>query len=282
MTNECRSCHATTTNGLNACQTCRARLTVDLEFIPIYFRNLARWRPAYAGSRPVPGSRVLWMGNNTPSTDRIGDALDHCHELLTSWATKLEDKTGLCVLSGDTPAASVVVLCHYLTENVDNLVTFDWVGDVITGTHDTATALLSYTETLIPGWYAGQCAGCTTDTFVVPGLTWVTCRGCGRTTYARDHLDTILTEAGDWVATPKRLAEAVVALIDTETSVELVRDRIRHWGTRELIATYRAVNDQGTEVGPRKHTLGSVIGRIHADTQARRDKQNPHKATATV
>jgi hypothetical protein len=88
-------------------------------------------------------------------------------------------------------------------------------------------------------------------TYVVPGLTWVTCRACGSTTYARDHLETILTEASDWIARPKALAEAIVALVDTEQSVPRLHERIKKWGHRERIAASGAPS-AGTSGSPKR------------------------------
>ena len=95
--------------------------------------------------------------------------------------------------------------------------------------------LCSLTETAMPGWYAGACKQCEAPTYVVPGLTWMTCRQCGTTSAARDHLDVVLDEARDWVARPRWLAEAIVALVDTELSVPRLYNRIRQWQQRERI-----------------------------------------------
>jgi hypothetical protein len=59
---DCKHCGATTSNGLALCELSQMAAAKSLEFLPVYFRNLARWRPGRAGSRPVPGSRVLYDG----------------------------------------------------------------------------------------------------------------------------------------------------------------------------------------------------------------------------
>ena len=41
----CLHCAAETSNGLALCDLCRRAAETCLEFIPIYFGNLARWRP---------------------------------------------------------------------------------------------------------------------------------------------------------------------------------------------------------------------------------------------
>lgn len=249
----CLNCRAETSNGLALCDLCQRKAAADLEFIPVYFRNLARWRPGRAGSRPVPGSRVLWDGSAEKRGDRIADALDEVANAVTTWARALSDDRGdfarpltmaNAVLAGDTSdevaeqlnddqPLMIAWLCVALEHHSTSIATLDWCGEFVRelGRHE--QILRGLTEVSIPGWYAGACRRCTIATYVVPGLTWVTCGGCGATTYARDHLDVVLSEARDWVAPPKRIAEALVALLDSEMSVPRLYDRIRQWASRE-------------------------------------------------
>ena len=46
----CLHCGSTTSNGLALCELCRRKALADLQFIPVYFRNLARWRSPCSGS----------------------------------------------------------------------------------------------------------------------------------------------------------------------------------------------------------------------------------------
>lgn len=67
----CLSCTAQTTNGLALCENCRTSATVRLEWLPVYFRNLARWRPGRAGGRPAGAliwwsARIKYLGNRRP------------------------------------------------------------------------------------------------------------------------------------------------------------------------------------------------------------------------
>jgi hypothetical protein len=179
-------------------------------------------------------------------------------------------------VSGDTDSDTVAVLCGWLIEHLTTIATLEWCGEFMRDAHDAERKqqdkaqgigyherqLRGLTETAVPGWYAGACKTCTSPTYVVPGLTWVTCQACGTTTYARDHLDTILEEARDWVATPKRLAEAIVALLDSEQSVEMLRKRIANWGNRGEIRAIRDRDRDGDEVGPRRHRLGDVLDHL--------------------
>ena len=105
------------------------------------------------------------------------------------------------------------------------------------------------TEQLVPGWYAGAAVAAGSPP------TWctrVTCGGCGATTYTRDQLNTILAEAGHWRACPRLLAEAIVALVDTEFSVPRLYERIRQWAHRgDLTSSRRTSCDYTWTTTPR-------------------------------
>lgn len=289
----CYHCGATTDNGLALCELCRRKVSTDLEFLPIYFRNLARWRPGRAGSRPVPGSRVLYDGETKRGTgDRISDRLDETASALTTWARALADDRrdfprpltfADAVLTGDLSdesaealaddsAMAVAWLCAGLDHHLVSIATLEWCGEFVSTLGQHEVTLRELTEAAIPGWYAGACSRrvtmqdvCGSPTYVVPGLTWVTCAACGSTTYARDHLDTIVLEARGWVARPMRLAEAVVALVDTELSVPRLHKRISKWGERETIATLRKLDADGDPTGPKMFRLGDVLDMLMTD-----------------
>jgi len=296
----CYHCGAETTNGLALCELCRRKVETDLEFLPVYFRNLARWRPGRAGSRPVPGSRVLYRDTiSDGSGDRIWRALDEAGNDLTGWARKLADDRGLEIPNGgDNEAEQAVVLCGWLRDHLTSIATLEWCGEFMRSYFDRdrkqekapqgighhERQLRELTEAVMPGWYAGACRVCTLPTHVVPGLTWVTCTGCGTTTYARDHLDVILVEARPWVARPKRLAEAIVALVDTEQSVTRLYERIKKWGTRGRIPAIREmrVNDFDSEIeaGPKRFRLGDVLDRLSAEGSTRLDARGDERIGA--
>lgn len=254
----CYHCTAETSNGLALCDLCQLFTAECLEFLPIYFQNLGRWRPGRAGSRPVPGSRIP-AGVFPATGDPVSLALDEVGADLDTWARCLTTDRGVVVPAADGEASVVRVLCWTFSSNLVTIATLDWAGEFVKAlaVHETRLRLL--TEKVAPGWYAGACTICETATHVVPGLTWVTCGGCGATTYARDHLEVILTEARGWVAQPKRLAEAVVALIDTELSVPRLHDRIRQWEQREKLIGLRRVDSEGDEVGPKRYRFGDVL-----------------------
>jgi hypothetical protein len=306
-----------TTNGLALCDLCQRKVSVCLDVLPIYFRNLARWRPGRAGSRPVPGSQVLYDGTvrGSGTGDRISDQLDETLTALSTWARALTKDRGdytrpltfaNAVLCDDLPldvaeelnddqATKAAWLCLALDHHLTSVATLEWCGEFVRdlGIHE--TRLRGLTEASIPGWYAGACRRCKVPTYVVPGLTWVTCSGCGATTYARDHLDVVIAEAREWVARPKALAEALVALLDTEQSVPRLHERIKKWGQREKITSVRhterghvwlaaenrfAVVDQA--IGYPRYQLGDVLGLLFTEGSTRLSPAKPRdEATAS-
>ena len=276
---KCLHCGAETSNGLALCDLCRRAAKTYLEFIPIHFGNLSRWRPGRAGSRPVPGSREPQGALGGGSVDRVARCLDEAGNDLTTRVRQLADDRGVEIPYAADEVNTVRVACWLLGEHLTSISTLDWCGDLVTDLRNIEERLRRLAEQVVPGWYAGACRTCGLSTYVVPGLTWVTCShsvtdvgedgkrrtvdlGCGATTYARDHLDVVLAEAADWVATPKRIAEAVVALTDVETSVEDLRKRIAIWGKRGHLEVIRP-----TDFAERKYRFGEVLAYIGATQQ---------------
>ena len=289
----CLHCGAETSNGLALCDLCRRMASTILEFLPVYFRNLARWRPGRAGSRPVPGSRVLYDGETRVGTgDRISDRLNEAANMLTTRARELVDdrpylgrlldRLAAARQAGTVDEAQVVAwLCAGFERYLTSISTLDWCGDFVRDLAYHEEVLRGLTETAVPGWYAGMCR-CKAPTYVVPGLTWVTCGACGTTTHVAAHLEVIADEARDWVARPKAIAEAIVALVDTEASVPKLHTRIRQWAFVGDIQPIRRTrrgyvwSDEeervviGTEeVGHARYRLGDVLDLLLA-----RDKRS--------
>lgn len=279
----CLHCGAETNNGLALCELCQRAAATCLEFIPIYFGNLARWRPGRAGSRPVPGSREP-QGAFSDGTEgnRVERCLDETGNDLVTRVRQLVDDRGVEVPYAADSTNTVRVACWLLGEYLTSISTLDWCGDLVADLQRIETTLRRFTEQVVPGWYAGACASCRASTYVVPGLTWVTCSTCGLTTYARDHLEVILDEARGWVARPKRIAETLVALIDTELSVARLYDRIRQWAAREEIQTVRHIRRgyiwnleaerfvvADEEVGHARYRLGEVLDLLEREGTTR-------------
>ena len=279
----CLHCHATTDNGLARCQLCQRKVTTICDVLPIYFKNLARWRPPARpnGSLGTSGTWLIRRGDSEGS--RIGHALERCSNDLTTWARALADDRGIDVPDAESEAATVTLLCDWLAAHLTSIATLEWAGQFVTDIDRHERTLRGLTETAVPGWYAGSCrrrlametpeddGRCGAPTYVVPGLTWVTCGACGSTTYARDHLDVVLTEARGWVASPKELANVIVALVDNETSVPRLHDRIRKWQSLGWLESVRKLDPDGDPIGPKRYRLGDVLDLIsgHADAPTR-------------
>lgn len=267
----CLHCSATTSNGLALCELCQYAATSNLEYLPVYFRNLARWKPGRAGSRPVPGSRVLWDGETRKEDDRIGYALSEASTDMFAWVACLVDDRSVEMPEADTEADAMAAACRLLAGNVTSIATLEWAGEFVKETTKHEQKLGSLTLEVAPGWYAGECSRCKTPTHVVPGLTWVKCGGCGVTTYARDHLDAIMDEARGWKAKPMDLAKALVALVDGELSVPRLNERIKKWSQRGHLTPHRKVDADGDEVGPKRYEFGQVITRLFDEGPTRLD-----------
>lgn len=289
----CLHCSAETNNGLALCELCQRFANDALAYLPIYFRNLARWRPGRAGSRPVPGSRVLYDGTERSggTGDRISDTLDETFNALTTWARALVDARGprlgrlldrLARARSEEridEAEAVAWLCVGFRRFLTSVATLDWCGEFVRDLAEHEERLRKLTETALPGWYAGACQHCRVSTYVMPSLTWVTCGGCGTTTHVQAHIEIVLAEAREWVARPKALAEAVVALVDTEPSVPRMYDRIRRWAKDEALEPIRrtvrgyawdadarrfVVTDE--QAGPARYRLGDVLALTTRET----------------
>jgi ribosomal protein S27AE len=290
-TTTCLHCYATTSNGLALCELCQRMARECLEWLPIYFRNLTRWRPGRAGARPVPGSREP-KGVSVGADDRVSRALDEAGTDLVGWAEVLADDRPEIRWPLDLAdlgeAEQAIRLCEFFAEHLTSIATLEWCGEFLRSAHVATEEsqgvayherrLRVLTEKVVPGWYAGACrrqismeAKCGADTFVAPGLTWVTCGRCGAMTHAADHLETILTEARDWVARPKDVAGALVALLDTEPSVPRLYDRIRKWESLGWVTGQRRLDSDGDPVGPKRYRLGDVLDLVlgHAEAPTR-------------
>ena len=88
----------------------------------------------------------------------------------------------------------------------------------------------------------------------------------------------MLAEASDWTARPKALAVAIVALVDTEPSIQRLYTRIRQWAHQGDIEAIRhttrdhvwsdEVQDlvvADVEVGHARYRFGDVLDRVLAN-----------------
>lgn len=294
----CNHCGATVTSGLVLCPLCQQKVVDCLTEIPVHFRNLARWRLPNRPNGSL-GSRGSWMlrRGDAAGPDQIGRATDQALQKLLTWAQLLVDARPYlerlldrleAARAAETvdDAKAVDWLCVGFRRHLSAIATLDWAGEFVRKLDDIDRTLRSLTETLVPGWYAGACRHCNAPTHVVPGMTWLTCQTCGASSRAADNLEIVLNEAADWVAPPMRLAEAIVALIDTEQSVPRLHKRISKWGesrTRKVtrdgyivkvtvppkLTSHRRRDADGDEVGPKRYRLGDVLDLLHSQGETR-------------
>lgn len=281
----CKHCHAETTNGLALCELCRRRASDCLGVLPVYFRNLSRWqRPGRPnGSLGTSGEWLIRRGEQ--ERQHIVTTLARAANDVDTWARAVADDRGIDLPDADTEAAVFAALCETLAANLSSVATLEWAGQFVRDMDRHEHALRALTEAFVPGWYAGSCRRCETPTYVTPGISWVTCAGCGATTFARDHLDAVLDEARDWIARPKAIAEAIVALVDSEPSVPRLYTRIRQWAfdgdieqvrhiTRDYAYDEAAKRWTIVEVptGFARYRMGEVLDRaLRRDTQSDED-----------
>lgn len=268
----CLHCRATTTNGLALCDLCQRFARDCLANLPVYFRNLARQR------RPGrPNGSVGAGGRANGGSVSVVAALGRAENDIATYARMLVDDRGIKLPEADTEVEMFAALCLTFEVLLTTIATLEWAGEFVRDLKRIGSTLHQVSQSSLPGWYAGRCKQvrtmegdhCGTDLYVLPGLTWLTCPTCGATTHAADHLETILEEAADWKARPKALAEAIVALVDGEQSVPQVHDRIRQWSSRDQIRSYRSVDEDGDEVGPKRYRLGDVLDLMKRDRDAR-------------
>ncbi|WP_374457724.1 hypothetical protein [Nocardioides sp.] len=299
---ECLHCGAPTSNGLGLCETAQAAVLTYLEFLPIYYANLARWRrPGRPnGSLGTAGQWMLRRGE--AESGAIEPALARASATLHTWAEKLS----LSIPEAATEADTFAALCERLEHALPRIAAHEGAGRFVRDIARHEHALRNLTETIVPGWYAGTCqqpAGrdmegnhhvCGANTYVVPGLTWVTCHRCGATTHASAHVDVVLTEARDWTAPPRQIAEAVVVLVDTEHSVDRLYKRISKWGetrkrkvirdgqeitltTPPKIPTTRRLDEDGDPIGPKLYRLGDVLDTLATEGATRLVQRTYHQ-----
>jgi hypothetical protein len=308
----CLHCGAQTSNGLALCQLCIRLGSGIFEMLPVYFRNLSRQtRPGRPnGTLGVSGGWIIRRGESDGS--KVAVALERVVNDLDTWSRALTDDRGASPVEGDTETETVVALCGFLGNHLTSIATLEWAGQFLRDVARHERVLRGLTESVVPGWYAGKCQRvtgrdmegntyrCGADTFVVPGLTWVTCNGvigldnegepirCGSTTYARDHLEVVLEEARGWLARPKYLAEALVALLDNEPSVPRLHERIKKWEQRgKLTGVCHTKRDHvydpeldrlvvaDVEVGLPRYLLGDVLDLIVNEGQTRLQRTRP-------
>lgn len=241
----CLHCTAETTNGLALCETCRHYLSVSLVNLAAYFTDVDRIQPgrrikvrsAYQSTPPPPVE---------PGHDKISAALDQATAVVLGWVRCLQEDRGVACNATTVPTA-----CGWLEAHTASIATLDWAGDCITEIRDSERELRRILDRADTGWYAGMC-GNEIGRVEIAGTTeavtcerhlyggesqWVVCPECGRTWDASERRTNLIAEARDHVAPVSVIARAVVGLLDEETSVQRLANRIDQWVKRERLTS---------------------------------------------
>lgn len=271
----CKNCTAETTNGLALCARCRQTLTVALVNVAAYYADVLRIKPgervkvrsAYQ-STPPPGTE--------PARDVIGEAADAAASMIFTWCRALAD---------DRPQAGKIpttteVRCGWLESHVDSIATLEWAAELLRDARQAERQLQRILDRADTGWYAGVCGNEigreTIDGIVYPVLcerglygsdrsSWVRCPECGRTWDADSRRAKMISEARMEVAPVSVIARAVVGLVDTESSVQRLANRIDKWVSRGKL------HDLGVRVldgkkPQRVYRIGDVFDLIEKNT----------------
>lgn len=271
----CLNCTAETSNGLALCETCRHTLSVSLVNLAAYFTDVDRIQPgrrikvrsAYQ-STPPPG-----VG---PAIDKVSTALDHATAVILGWVRCLQDDRGITCRATTVPTA-----CGWLEAHTASIATLDWASTCITEVRNCERELRRILDRADTGWYAGVC-GNEIGRVEIDGTTeavtcerhlyggesqWVACPECGRTWDSSERRENLIAEARDHVAPVSVIARAVVGLLDEETSVQRLANRIDQWVKRERLTSLgvRVLEDGKPH---RVYRIGDVFDLLGHQSQA--------------
>lgn len=243
----CRACTAAVTNGLSLCARCQQTLTVALVNVAAFYADVLRIQPgqrvrvrsAYQ-STPPPVSGV--------TIDPVTVTTCHVDAIVIGWVRNLEDdRPGI-----DQSPTEITAACGWLERQVPTIVTLEWAAELLREMRDCEHRLQRLIDRSDTGWYAGQCGHeigreevdgevvaiiCPRNLYGTVGTSWVRCPECGRTWDASQRREVMIREARDHHAPVSVIARAVVGLLDTETSVQKLANRIDQWVSRKRLHT---------------------------------------------
>ena len=298
----CTNCQAATSDHLALCTACQTTATVALVNVSAYHADVARIQPgervkvrgAYQ-SAPPPETKDAY--------DRISAVLDAVENSVGTWCRALEEDrpeagafpNGLTARTGwlDKHLSSIATL-EWAGEMVRDMLACErklltildksdtgWFAGECGArleddrAHDGTTCGCACHNGLdyacdVPGGCGSEVAvievKCQRNLYVTPGQSWVRCPECGTTYDSASRRDQLMREARDKVAPVTVIARAVVGLVDTESSVERLANRIDQWVKRERL------QDLGVRVltpgakAQRVYRLGDVFDLLKLDT----------------
>lgn len=260
----CRHCTATITNGSALCAASQQTLRVALVNAAAYYADLDRIRPG-SGVRV----RSSYVSTPPPGTnaapDKIAAVLEATDGMVSGWARILVDDRP----QAGPPPTNTGSALGWLESHTPSIANLDWAGEFIRdviASEKTMRRLLDQSDT---GWYAGKCGAtlkperphdgftcecachlgvecdlpecvpgtiaavsCDRGLYGTQGVSWIYCPQCGATHDATTLRDNLMREARAELAPVSVVARAVVGLLDTETSVAKLANRIDQWVSR--------------------------------------------------
>lgn len=298
----CTNCQAATTDHLALCVACQTTTSHALVNVSAYHADVARIQPgervkvrgAYQ-STPPPATKDAY--------DRISAVLDAVENSIGTWCRALaDDRHEAGKIPGSLMARTAwlekhlpsiatlewagemmrdVMACERkLLTILDKSDTGWYAGEcgAVIGderVHDgTTCGCACHNGADYPCDVPGGCGTevvslnvtCPRNLYVTPGQSYVRCPECGTTYKSADRRDKLMADAREKVAPVTVIARAVVGLVDSESSVERLANRIDQWVKRERLA------DLGVRVltpgakPQRVYRLGDVFDLLKIDT----------------
>jgi len=270
---KCQGCGADQTNGLSLCGTCRPTLSMALTNAAAFYTDVLRIKP---GQRVRV--RSAYQSTPPPLTDVTFDpvtvATCHVDAIVVGWVRNLCDDRPMI----GQPPADVVRAMTWLEAHISTIATLEWGGECLREMRECERVLQRLLDKSDTGWHAGVCGNevgredvdgesvellCPRRLYGVQSTAWVRCPECGRTWDAKQRRDVMMAEARDVAAPVTVIARAVVGLLDTETSVERLANRIDQWVKRKRLRSMgvRVIDGRPLQT----YRIGDVFDLLGAD-----------------
>jgi len=297
-------CGAETTNGLSLCQKCRETLSVGFVNVAAFHTDVLRIQPgeriktrsAYVSTPPPSLSAVF---------DPISDVAAEVDNMLSTWCRALMDDRPQVKLA----PKSAVAQCGWLEAHIPSIATLAWSSALLRDVQAAEKRLQRILDKSDTGWYAGQCGAvlanervhdaqscicechngyacsdpevcdwevpmfaavvCERGMYASPGQKYLRCPECGTSHDTDMRRAQMMAEVEGRVAPVSVIARAIVGLVDSETSVERLTNRIDKWVSRKQL------HDLGVRVlegRPRRvYLLGDVLKLLKVQAQPKGD-----------